>query len=635
MSRKCSFRAATGAGVVCGVAGILGHHGLDELVAMGDCLRERGPDAGAVWSEAGVGFAHQRLSVVGLGDCGAQPMFSPSGRFVLTYNGEIYNHMSLRSALVRTGAIDSWRGGSDTETLAAAIDAWGLTISLERSVGMFAVGLWDRSERVLTLARDRVGEKPLYWTRHHGRILFASQPKSFRQLPGRTPSIDPEALNDLLRYGRVPGTRTIHRDVHEVEPGTLLRFDLDAGTPHQHRWWSGLDVARAGAQDPLAVTDDDSVDMVEEVLTEAVRGQSQADVPVGAFLSGGIDSSLVVALLRRSTTATVRTFTVGFDHEQFDESPYARAVSERLETDHTEVRITEGEALAVVQRLPHIYDEPLADISQIPTVVVSAVARTNVTVALSGDGGDELFGGYPRYVKAQKQIEQRHRRYFSPSQWAKVLRRQAGASTLIGRGAPDWRIVHDFVAVRRLPSGLVLGADSTCGEQRFRRDWDSTFGIGGVHERFMAHDLVSYLPDVLLHKVDRASMAVGLETRMPMLDHRVIDLAGRLPASSKIRAGGGGGAKWVLKQLLSKLLPSVPFDRPKAGFVIPVDDWLRGPLRRWADDLLDPVLVREQGLLDSEGVHGLWDSHVCGRAELGKTLWPILMFQSWLSTRSA
>ena len=593
---------------------------------MGDCVRHRGPDASGTWAEDDIGFAHRRLAVVGLGDEGAQPMHSPSGRFVLTYNGEIYNHQELRRSLGRMGPSSGWRGQSDTETLAVAVEVWGLEAALERVVGMFAFALWDRANRTLTLVRDRIGEKPLYWMHHHQSLFFASQPRSLWSGIGMTPGIDPDALDDLLRYARVPGARTMHRGVLEVEPGTLLRFTSGSRAPEKRHWWSGVSVAMEGTRDPLAGSEAFVAETVETALQAAVTAQAVADVPVGAFLSGGIDSSLIVALLAQSTNTTVRTFTVGFSEHEADESRFAREVAERLGTEHTEVLLSASEALAMVPRLPEIYDEPIADISQVPTALISTVTRSQVTVALSGDGGDELFGGYPRYWKAKVLADQARRRRWNPRHWGSIVRRRSGLSTLRGGRHIDWEIVHGFASARRLPQGLVLEAGTSEGESCLRRVWESTASLGDLSERFMAFDLLSYLPEVLLHKVDRAAMAVSLETRMPMLDPRVIELAWRLPVEARIRGRVG---KRVLRRILEKRLPHVSFDRPKAGFVIPVDNWLRGPLRGWAEDLLDPELIGEQGLLDHTKVAALWADHRERRADLGRTLWPILMFQSW------
>ena len=617
---------------MCGLAGVFGSHCARDLAEMSGCLRHRGPDGEGAWSEGDIGLAHQRLAVVGLGDVGAQPLVDGTGRFVLSYNGEIYNHLQLRRELDQSARAPSWRGASDTETLAACIAAWGLEKTLARSVGMFALAVWDRGEQTLTLARDRVGEKPLYWAQTGGATLFASQPRSLFKFDGFSPGIDRDALDALLRYGRVPGRRTIHEGVHEVQPGTTVEFRSPRTLPDVRTWWSALEAAEKGVDEPLDLPTEHLLDLLQDVLLEAVRGQAVAEVPVGAFLSGGIDSSLLVALLCSISAVPVKTFTIGFEDQRFDEAPFARNVAEFLGTKHSEERISPKDAIDAIPALPMIYDEPLADISQIPTVLLSRLARGQVTVAIAGDGGDELFGGYPRYLKAARAVARSAGA--APQSLAGLLfgaarglRRPSGPR---GGSVQDWHIVHDFVAVRGLPADLVVGGSERQSRASFAERWLSTESIGSLQSRFMALDLVTYLPDVLLHKVDRAAMAVALETRLPILDHRVVELAWRIPERKKFADSGG---KWILRELLARHLPRRLFERPKAGFVIPVDDWLRGPLRPWAEDLLDPALIRSQGLIRPEAVKRLWAAHVAGRQDLGKTLWPMLMFQAWLNAR--
>jgi len=618
---------------VCGIAGLIGPAAPDPAVleAMAGCLRHRGPDAGAIWSHGPVGLAHRRLAVLGLGPTGDQPMQSPSGRYVLVYNGEIYNHLELRAELERGGRAPSWRGSSDTETLLACIEVWGVAATLPRTVGMFALAVWDREEGRITLARDRMGEKPLAWAHHRGGLLFASQPSALRAVPDFHPSIDRDALADLLRYAQVPGARTIHREVQQLLPGTLLeaRVGPDGrleGAPRVDTWWSFGEVARAGLADPLSGDDGALVDAVGDAIDASVRSQLLSDVPLGAFLSGGIDSSLIVAAMQRLSPQPVRTFTIGFAEQAFDESVHARAVAKHLGTDHTELTVTPEDALAVIPELPHIYDEPFADSSQIPTVLVSRLARSSVTVALSGDGGDELFGGYDRYLRAER-LERIPRPVATLAGAALGLLgrpRQRDAMLAYGRGPAT--------AVRRMLSwnpeadGLVLGSDPTAGHSRFSAAWAATEGLGTVAARSMALDTTGYLPDDILHKVDRAAMSVSLETRVPLLDHRVVALAWRLPMHARIRSGTG---KWVLRELLARHVPRELFERPKAGFTIPLGPWLRGPLRSWAEDLLSPDTLHSEGLLDVPRVRALWDDHLAGRRDAGHALWPLLMFRTW------
>jgi asparagine synthase (glutamine-hydrolysing) len=625
---------------LCGIAGMLGAAGADThvLEAMAGCLHHRGPDAGGTWTEGPVGLAHRRLAVIELGEAGAQPMRSASGRHVIVYNGELYNHPDLRRELETSGGAPSWRGGSDTETLLAGIEAWGLDGLLPRTVGMFAFALWDREERRLTLVRDRMGEKPLSWALHAGTLLFASQPSALRRVPGFTPGVDPDALADLLRYAQVPGERTIHREVRHVLPGHLLEAKVDergrvSQTPSSRPWWSFDAVARAGLADPLQVGPSEQVDLVEDAVTAAVRGQMLSDVPLGAFLSGGIDSSLVVATMQRLSSRPVRTFTIGFAEPAYDESPHARAVAAHLGTEHTELLVTPAEAQAVIPELPHVYDEPFADSSQIPTLLVSRLARRDVTVALSGDGGDELFAGYDRYARAL-QVARVPRPVALAAATLYALRgdrRRRSAALALGRGpAPT---IRRLLSANPDAEALVPGADADANRQRFVARWDATAGLGDLRGRFMALDTTGYLPDDILHKVDRAAMAVSLETRVPLLDHRLVALAWRLPERARVRDGVG---KWVLREALARHVPRALLDRPKAGFAVPIGRWLRGPLRPWAEDLLAPEALGREGLLDVAAVRRLWSAHLGSDSDDAHELWPVLMFRAWSEThRSA
>lgn len=618
---------------MCGIAGIAGPAAADPdlAVRMVTCLRHRGPDAHGSWSDGPLALAHRRLAVLGPGETGAQPMHSRTGRYVLVHNGEIYNHLALRAELDSTGLAPTWRGGSDTETFLAGLEAWGLEGLLGRCVGMFALALHDREAATLLLVRDRLGEKPLVWARHAGSILFASQPSALRAVPGFTPTIDPDAVLELLRHAQVPGERTIHREICEVRPGTYLEIPLDVragpggvADPTVTTWWSFDAVARAGLSDPLP--DDDAVEMVAAQVREAVRSQLISDVPLGAFLSGGIDSSLVVATMRDLTTDPVRTFTIGFTEDAYDESPHARAVATHLGTDHTELIVSPADALAVIPDLPRIYDEPFADSSQIPTVLVSRLARTSVTVALSGDGGDELFGGYERY-----RMLERHARTPRPVAVAAALaatvtgqRRRALTALALGRGPEP--IVRRLLSEGVLAERFVPGADHRAVADRFSARWRATEGLGGLTSRAMAMDTVGYLPDDILHKVDRAAMSVALETRVPLLDHRLLALAWRLPPRMRVRDGVG---KWVLREVLARNVPRRLFERPKTGFAVPLGAWLRGPLAHWADGLLAPDALGDEGLLDVREITKVWRAHRSGRWDASRDLWPLLMFQAW------
>jgi len=594
---------------------------------MAGCLHHRGPDDGGDWIEGPVGLAHRRLAVLGLGPAGAQPMHSASGRHVIVYNGELYNHLALRAQLERTGHAPAWRGSSDTETLLACIEAWGVDGALPRTVGMFAFAVWDR---------DRMGEKPLTWALHAGGLAFASQPSALRVLPGFHPTIDPDALADLLRYAQVPGARTIHTEVRQLLPGTLLEVRVSADgtlrTPTIRTWWSFDEVARAGLADPLTGDDATLIDAVDDAVMTAVDGQMLSDVPLGAFLSGGIDSSLIVASMQRCSSRPVRTFTIGFTEQGFDESPHARAVAEHLGTDHTELIVTPTDALAVIPELASIYDEPFADSSQIPTVLVSRLARASVTVALSGDGGDELFGGYDRYFRAERFARVPRPLALTAAAAFGLAGRQRQRSAALALGAGPAPMVRRLLSSNPDADGLVLGSDPAAGLARFAEAWAATDGLGPLAARFMALDTTGYLPDDILHKVDRAAMSVSLETRVPLLDHRVVELAWRLPLRSRMRDGTG---KWVLRELLARHVPRALFERPKTGFGIPLGPWLRGPLRDWAEDLLAPDALRREGLLDTARVRRLWDGHLAGRAGAGYELWPILMFRAWSDVQAS
>jgi asparagine synthase (glutamine-hydrolysing) len=603
------------------------------LDAMRRCIEHRGPDGSGTWIDpsGAAGLAHQRLAVLGLGPEGAQPMTSPSGRYVLIHNGEIYDHLDLRERLQTEGHAPAWRGASDTETLLAAFDAWGIEAVLPRTVGMFAIAVWDRETRILTLARDRIGEKPLSYAVHDGTLVFASQPSALLRVPGHRPDVDPDALASLLRHGHVTGPRGIHRGIRKLPPGTLLRVDPDdpsAAVPEQ--WWSFADVAAAGVADPLpgegpAIVD--TVAAVEEAVRTAVRSQRISDVPLGAFLSGGVDSSLVVALLQAESSQPVRTFTIGFREDSHDEAPHARAVAAHLGTDHTELLLSEQDALDLVPDLPGVYDEPFADTSQLPTLLVSRLARASVTVALSGDGGDELFGGYTRYRQLERFTAWPP---FVPAAGAAVgaltrHRRRRDLSLAVLRGpAATYRALLSVDDLRT--ERFVPGADPRGSAAAVALAWEEAAGLGGVTARAMALDTVGELPDGILHKVDRASMSVALETRLPLLDHRVVATAWRVPATLRVRDDVG---KWVLRQVLDRHVPPELTARPKQGFSAPVGRWLRGALRPWAEDLLSPAALRTDGLLDVSAVRGLWQEHLDGPFDRGSTLWPILMFLAW------
>ncbi len=626
-------------------------------------LRHRGPDAEGLWLENGVALGHRRLSILDLSAAGAQPMVSACGRFVIAFNGEIYNHLDLRADLEATGAAPAWRGHSDTETLLAAFAHWGLDETLRRAAGMFALALWDRREHRLSLARDRMGEKPLYWGWAGRALVFGSELKALRAHPAFPRAICPDALAHYLRFTYVPAPRSIHPGVFKLEPGCVLEIDgrfpavapdapLRPGDAHGalsvRRYWSLNDTIDAGRQAPI--TDEaEAIEAVASVLAAAVGRQMVADVPLGAFLSGGIDSSLVVALMQAQAQRPVRSFTIGFDDPAFDESPHAEAVARHLGTDHHTLTVTEADARAVIPRLPDLYDEPFADSSQIPTHLVCRAARAHVTVALSGDGGDELFGGYNRYFWGP--------RVWNRLAWMSPAMRHAlgaaigavptGAWDRIGTLAPGrFAIARAGDKAHRLAARLRNVDDLDGLYRSLVSEWPGAAMIPALGAeapsqlddplpraladdpvgRMMAQDMRSYLPDDILCKVDRAAMAVSLETRVPFLDADMLTLAARIPAAMKIRGGTG---KWILRQVLYRHVPPALIERPKAGFGIPVGSWLRGPLRDWADALLDPQRLAADGLLDPAPIRRAWIEHCEGRRDWTVRLWTILMLMAW------
>jgi asparagine synthase (glutamine-hydrolysing) len=648
---------------MCGIAGALTlARSVDaraEIEAMTAALYHRGPDAGAVFVDesAGVALGHRRLAVVELSERGAQPMHSADGRFVFVFNGEIYNHHSLRRELEATRVVD-WRGTSDTETLVECFAAWGVASTLHKAVGMFAFALWDRAERKLTLARDRFGEKPLYY----GFVgcgaatifLFGSELKALRAHRAFDQSVNRNALALYLRYSYVPTPHTIYRDTYKLEPGSILHMrpaDVAARRRLITRYWRYEEVVAAGLAEPF-VDECVAINALEASLSKAVGLQLMADVPVGAFLSGGIDSSTIVALMQAQSSRPVKTFTVGFDEAGFDEAPHAREVARHLRTDHCEIRVTANEARSVVPKLPTIYDEPFGDSSQIPTSIICAVARREVTVALSGDAGDEMLGGYNRYaigpqlwrrikVTPQSLREATGKAAAHLPEWAwSALAWAPGIGKSVApfkdkayklgpalRGMQDCDDLYRALVTEWTP-GAAPALSATHAATRLD-DLGFAADVGEPARRMMLFDGLTYLPDDILVKVDRAAMAVSLETRVPLLDHRVAEAAWRLPPSMIIRGGRG---KWALRQVLYRHVPQELVERPKAGFAIPVGQWLRGPLRDWAEELLSERRLREEGYLDAAVVRSLWAQHRSGRRDWQARLWNILMFQAWLSS---
>jgi asparagine synthase (glutamine-hydrolysing) len=647
---------------VCGISGLFDparSTGTDVLATqaadMAATLVHRGPDDHGLWvdGDAGVALSHRRLSVVDLSPLGHQPMVSGDGRWTIVYNGEVYNAGDLRDRLGSEGM--AFRGTSDTEVLLGAVQAWGVTRAFEAGEGMFAVALWDRRERQLHLVRDRFGEKPLYYGWVGGSLAFASELKAIAVLPGFTPELDRGAVALYLRHNCVPGVHSIYQGIRKLAPGTLVTFsstDRAGVLPAPVPYWSARTAVEDALAHPLSGSPEELTDRLEAVLTRSVADRMVADVPVGAFLSGGIDSSVVVALMQQSSSRPVRTFTIGFDDRAFDESGEARGVADHLGTDHTALRVTEDDAADVIPDLPGIWDEPFADTSQIPVLLVSRLARSQVTVSLSGDGGDELFAGYNRHVYLE-------RLWGQASRLPDPVRRSLGAALVrVPPGVVDsaarltavlpasYRVRNPAIKVAKLgkvlaatgpedaylglvshwahPESMVLGANGDASLAARPEDWPR---LPTVTEQMLWLDLVGYLPDDILTKVDRAAMSTSLETRVPFLDRSVFDLAWRLPMDLKLR---DGVTKWILRQVLYRYVPRELVDRPKMGFGLPIGSWLRGPLRPWAEELVSERRLASQGLLDPAPVRRAWQLHVTGRRDLAHELWDVIALQAWL-----
>lgn len=642
-----------------------------------DALQHRGPDCGGVWFDdtVGIALAHRRLSILDLSAAGHQPMESSCGRYVMVFNGEIYNHLELRKELERlssTGGLGAgsgphaiaWRGHSDTETVLAAFARWGVRKTLEQCVGMFALALWDRQTRTLTLVRDRLGEKPLYYGWQSGAFLFGSELKALKANPAFQAEIDRGALTLLLRHNYIPAPYSIYQGIRKLWPGTYLQLALDSEhyrsqiLPEPQPYWSVQHAVELGQGELMNGGDADAVDRLDRLLRDAVRQQMVADVPLGAFLSGGIDSSTIVALMQAQSVRSVKTFTIGFHEMDYNEAEHAKAVARHLGTEHTELYVTPQEALEVIPRLPLLYDEPFSDSSQIPTFLVSRMTRRHVTVSLSGDAGDELFGGYNRYLladsisrllavfpRAVRRGAARGIMTASPAMWsrayewiapllpAKVRFTQAGdkahkLATVLG-AASDEKIYHRLISHWENPAEVVIGTSEPPTLLTSPETWPA---VDSLEHRMMALDTMSYLPDDILAKLDRAAMGASLETRVPMLDHRVVEFAWRLPLSMKIRNGQG---KWILRQVLYKYVPRDLMERPKMGFGVPIDSWLRGPLRDWAEMLLDESRLRREGYLHPGPIRKKWSEHLSGRHNWQYQLWDVLMFQAWLEQEHA
>ena len=646
---------------MCGISGFLDtsrRRGAGELrdtvLGMANTLCHRGPDDFGAWVDAasGIALGHRRLSILDLSPLGHQPMHSASGRYALSFNGEIYNFRGLRNELEDLG--HTFRGHSDTEVMLACFSQWSVHQAVKRFTGMFAFALWDREERLLHLARDRFGEKPLYYGWMGRTFVFASELKAVRAHPDFEAGIDRDVLALYFRHGYIPAPYSIYRGVSKVLPGTVLTMAPEPGaSPNVIPYWCVRAVAEHGSANPFTGNETEAVAHLDELLRDAVKLQMEADVPLGAFLSGGVDSSTIVALMQAQRTQPVRTFSIGFHEAAYNEAPYAKAVATHLGTAHTELYVTPEEAMAVIPRLPKLYDEPFADPSQIPTFLVSQLARGDVTVSLSGDAGDELFAGYTNYfwgLRIWKQSGWMPRSLRTLSAGGLTMLSSASSKSLFRMIEPvlPKHLRQRNIGVKLKTIAGLLSAD--CGESLYRAiltHWDapSSLVIGAsepptpLTDRtqwgnfpdllrcMMYTDARMYLPDDILVKVDRAGMGVSLETRVPLLDHRVVEFAWQLPDSMKIRGGRG---KWILRQVLSRYLPSALIDRPKMGFGVPIGAWLRGPLKEWGEALLDEKRLKDQGFLSPDPIRDKWDEHLSGTMDWETPLWNVLMFQAWL-----
>ena len=674
---------------MCGIAGCMGSMSdLAEMAKrMATMLGHRGPDDEGLWvdEEAGIALSHKRLSILDLSPAGSQPMISHCGRYVIAFNGEIYNHLDLRCELeslafdssssseideskisplsqnLDNGTRQKWRGRSDTETLLEGIAAWGVEETLRRCVGMYAFALWDRETQTLTLARDRMGEKPLYYGWQGDTFIFGSELKALRVHTAFLAEIDRDPLTLFFRHGYIPTPYSIYKGICKLQPGTYLQIAV-----HNHQgkayhilktFWDLRTVAEQGMREPFAGTESEAVDHLERLISQSIRGQMLADVPVGAFLSGGIDSSLVVALMQAQSSKPVHTFTIGFYEDEYNEADHAKAVAEHLGTDHTELYVTAEEAIDVISRLPILYDEPFADSSQIPTFLISNLAHRHVKVCLSGDGGDELFGGYNRYFWAPlvyqkfgwlphrvrliasraltevpsaitdpffKGVRHFHRGSWTSTDLAHKLQRFA---TVLDFESPE-ALYRNIISHNRRPVELVRGSVELKNTLTNLNRWTD---MSEFESSMMYLDQISYLPDDILVKVDRAAMGVSLETRVPLLDHRIVKFAWQLPQTMKIRAGQ---SKWILRQVLYRHVPRDIIERPKMGFGVPIGEWLRGPLRMWAEELLDERRIKEEGFLNSNPIRYKWMAHLEGREDWSYYLWDVLMFQTWLEAQT-
>ena len=646
---------------MCGICGFVdlsnryNHLNRQRIISeMTNTLIHRGPDDEGYWHDEakGVSLGHRRLSILDLSSHGSQPMLSNSGRYAIVFNGEIYNHSLLRNELIKSGVNISWRGHSDTETLLACIDEWGIEKSIKKSTGMFALAIFDNKENNLFLVRDRMGEKPLYYGYQNGVFLFGSELKAINKHPNSLCEIDRNAIALQFRYSYIPTPYSIYKGIKKLKAGTILKVNLSRSNILKEAleepkvYWALENVVIKAQKNIYTGNSLEAIDDLNDLLGKSVRNQMAADVPLGAFLSGGVDSSLIVSLMQSQSSIPIDTFTIGFSEDDYNEAIFAKKIAKHLGTNHTELYITSKDALSVVDKLPQIYDEPFSDSSQIPTYLISEMTKKNVTVSLSGDAGDELFGGYNRYLWTRKiwsrikflpislrKIISYSMTSVSPSSWDKILKQildtpQPGdkvhklSSILTSSSATD--CYFNLISHWKNSENIVIGANHLSPSFS---DISNDIDFDSIEEKMMYLDSINYLPDDILSKIDRASMSVSLETRVPFLNHHVVEFANTLPLSMKIK---DGESKWILRQLLYKYIPKDLIERPKMGFGMPIDIWLRGPLRDWAESLLEESRIKKEGFLNYEPIRRKWIEHISGKRNWQHHLWDILMFQAWL-----
>ena len=632
------------------------------LIKMSNALSHRGPDHQGIWidSQRGIALGHRRLSIIDLSSQGNQPMHSHCGRYVIAFNGEIYNYLCIRKELESFGVAPEWKGCSDTEIMLAAISYWGLLKAISKFVGMFAFALWDKEKNSLHLSRDRIGEKPLYYGWMGGVLLFGSELKALRKHPAWKGEVDPDTLALFMQYGYVPTPHSIYKNIFKVQPATIATFNQNNISslvlPTVETYWQAAKLAQEGEANPVLYDEATAIDHLDRLLEVSVKQQMIADVPLGAFLSGGVDSSTIVAYMQKQSSRPVKTFTIGFQEENYNEAVYAKEVARHLGTDHTELYVSAEQAMEVIPKIPIIYDEPFSDSSQIPTYLISQLTRKKVAVSLSGDGGDELFGGYNRYFWGSSiwgkigKIPPQPRKLLAqiissvpPSGWDDIYKILKSVTPAKLRQPDFGNKLHKLAKVLGATNAdsMFLGLTSlwdkssnlvrnTTHGKTILGQSHSRSGIKNFAQRMMFLDAMNYLPDDILVKVDRASMAVGLETRVPFLNHHLIEFAWRTPLSMKIKNGQG---KWLLRQVLYKYVPKELIERPKMGFAVPIGTWLRGPLRDWAEDLLDENRLKSEGFLNSTLVRDKWKEHLTGKKNWHHHIWTVLMFQGWLQNQ--